>query len=159
MVLACWVDAGLPRARSLLALLVAAAVIALPLLLPVSGLAIYPIDAPVLHTIGYTLDTTNDATLASVFLVAIATSAFLAIWVFLVRRRYGFVLLVVAALAFVPADLAVRTSSSETACGGSNSNRWSQRLAPSLADRDLGQADPRCGAFRRAAVRLFIREG
>jgi hypothetical protein len=148
-VLACWVDAGLPRARSISGFLVAASVIALPLLLPFSGLPVYPVDAPVLRTIGYTLDTTKTATLGSVFLLAIATSAFLAIWVFLVRRRYGFVLLIVVALAFLPADLAVRKEFVR------DGTRWQQLATGGLTDLPRDWLDRTLGKGTPVAV-LFV---
>jgi len=108
--LARWIDAGLPRARSAAALLVAAVIVALPLLLPLHGLVNKVVDAPVLYALGYEPDVATHNSMPSSFqLIALLLSAFLALWVFLLRPHHGFVLLAIAATTLALVDIDVHT--------------------------------------------------
>ena len=101
-----WIDAGLPGVRSFAAAVTAVVVVASPLLLPSGGLATGAVDAPTLYTLG--LGVVSGGAFNTFRVVAILAGGFLALWLFLVRPRYGPLLLVVVAAAFLTVDISVR---------------------------------------------------
>ncbi|HEY7379635.1 MAG TPA: hypothetical protein VH572_00365 [Gaiella sp.] len=100
--LAVWIQQGLPRPRTAV-WAAAAAVIALPLLLPEHGIRDGGIDTPTLPALGY--GASGGGLYGSFHVVAIVWSAFLALWILAVRPRQAAALLAVVAVALAIVDV------------------------------------------------------